>query len=157
MSLQLSLLRRRSQACHEFFPTNVCSTDRPLPFTSGQPLFQKNQSTVLLMLTSLLFACRLFAMCSCTIFAFQGQNAEKKDFSMKCCLLAFNIVAVGPVVSYHIYQRPVFSLKMPQLYFEKATHFCREVLMFLPSIWLSLCFSSSMNRLIAPFVPSGTT
>ena len=30
--------------------------------------------------------------------------------------------------------------------------------MFLPSIWLSLCFSSSMNRFInAPFVPSGTT
>ena len=29
--------------------------------------------------------------------------------------------------------------------------------MFLPSIWLSLCFSSSLNKFIAPFVPSGTT
>ena len=29
--------------------------------------------------------------------------------------------------------------------------------MFLPSIWLSLCFSSSMNRFIAPFVLSVTT
>ena len=63
-------------------------------------------------------------MCSCTIFAFDGQNAEKKDFSVKCCLLAFNIVALGPVVSlelfvsrayvasyhsYHIYPCPVFS------------------------------------------------
>ena len=62
-------------------------------------------------------------MCSWTIFAFEGQNAEKKDFPVKCCLLAFNIVALGPVVSlelfasrpyvasyheYHIYPRPVF-------------------------------------------------
>ena len=62
------------------------------------------------------------------IFAFEGQNAEKKDFSVKCCLLAFNFVAPGPVVSlklfvssayvasyqaYHIYPRPVFSLKKP--------------------------------------------
>ena len=37
-------------------------------------------------------------MCSCMIFAFEGQNVEKKDFSVKCCLLAFNIVALGPVV-----------------------------------------------------------
>ena len=48
---------------------------------------------------------------------------ENKNFSVKCCLLAFNIVALGPVVflelfvsrayvasyhAYHIYQRPVF-------------------------------------------------
>ena len=63
-------------------------------------------------------------MCSCTIFVFEGQNEEKKDFSVKFCLLAFNIVALGPVFSlelfvsrayvasyhaYHIYPRPVFS------------------------------------------------
>ena len=36
-------------------------------------------------------------MCSCTIFAFEGQKAEKKDFPVKCCLLAFNM-ALGPVV-----------------------------------------------------------
>ena len=62
-------------------------------------------------------------MYSCTIFAFEGQNAEKKDFSVKSCLLAFNIVTLDPVVSlelfvsrayvasyhaYHIYPRPVF-------------------------------------------------
>ena len=91
---------------------------------------------------------------------------------MKCCLLAFNILVLGPVLSlelfvsrayvasfhaYYIYPRPVFSSEKLLLYFEKATRFCREVLMFLPSIWLSLCFSSSMNRFIAPFVPSGTT
>ena len=67
-------------------------------------------------------------MCSCTIFAFEGQNAEKKDFSVKCWLLAFNTVTLGPVVSlelfvsranvacyhaYHIYPRPVFSLEKP--------------------------------------------
>ena len=67
-------------------------------------------------------------MCSYTIFAFEGQNAEKKDFSVKCCLLAFNIVALSPVVSlelfvsrvyvasyhaYNIYPRPVFSLEKP--------------------------------------------
>ena len=93
-------------------------------------------------------------------------------FSVKCCLLAFNIVPLGPVVSlelfvrrayvasyyaYHIYPHPVFSSEMPLLYFQKATRFCREVLMFLPSIWLSFCFSSSKNKFIAPFVPHGTT
>ena len=53
---------------------------------------------------------------------------EKKDISVKCCLLAFNIAAPGPVVSlklfvsrahvasyhaYHIYPRPVFSSEKP--------------------------------------------
>ena len=67
-------------------------------------------------------------MCSCTKFAFEGQNAEKTDFSVKCCLLAFNIVALGLVVSlevfvsrpyvasyhaYHVYPRPVFSSEKP--------------------------------------------
>ena len=28
---------------------------------------------------------------------------EKKDFSVKCCLLAFNIVALGPVVSLELF------------------------------------------------------
>lgn len=50
-----------------------------------------------------------------------------------------------------------FRFFLRELYFEKATRFCREVLMFLPSVWLSLFFSSSMNRFIVPFVPSGTT
>ena len=89
---------------------------------------------------------------------FEGQNVENKNFSVKCCLLAFNIVAVGPVVSYHIYQRPVFFKDaVALLRLGKATRFCREVLMFLPSVWLSLCFSSLMNKFVAPFVPSGTT
>ena len=42
------------------------------------------------MLTSLLFVCPAVCyhcMCSCSIFAFVGQNAEKKDFPVKCCLL----------------------------------------------------------------------
>ena len=58
---------------------------------------------------------------------------ENNNFSVKCCLLAFNIVALGPVVSlelfvsrayvcmlllithiiYHIYPRPVFSSETP--------------------------------------------
>ena len=44
-------------------------------------------------------------MCSCTKFAFEGQNAEKKDLSVKCCLLAFafDIVALGPVVSLELF------------------------------------------------------
>ena len=44
-------------------------------------------------------------MCSCSIhvFAFVGQNAEKKDFPVKCCLLAFNIVALGTVVSLELF------------------------------------------------------
>ena len=53
---------------------------------------------------------------------------NKNFFSVKCCLLAFNIVALDPVVSlelfvsranvasyhaYHIYPRPVFSSEKP--------------------------------------------
>ena len=53
---------------------------------------------------------------------------ESKNFSVKCCLLAFNIVALGPVVSlelfvsracvvsYHAYlicPRPAFSSEKP--------------------------------------------
>ena len=56
-------------------------------------------------------------------YLFRGAKCGKKDFPVKCCLLAFNIVALGPVVSlelfvsrayvasyhaYHIYPRPVF-------------------------------------------------
>ena len=97
---------------------------------------------------------------------------ENKNFSVKCCLLACNIVVLGLVVSLELLfcKKSVccflsrtsylptsgFFLRRCR-YFEKATSFCREVLMFLPSIWLSLCFSSSMNRSFAPFVPSRTT
>ena len=42
-------------------------------------------------------------MCSCTMFAFEGQNAEKKDYTVKCCLLAFNIVALDLVVSLELF------------------------------------------------------
>ena len=57
------------------------------------------------------------------MFAFKGQNVENKNFSVKCFLSAFYIVALGPAVSlelfastayitsyyaYHIYPRPVF-------------------------------------------------
>ena len=78
-------------------------------------------------------------MCSCTIFTFEGQNAEKKDFSMKCCLLAFYIVALGSVASlelfvsgayvaschaYHIYLRPGF-------FFGEAMVLLRESYTFL--------------------------
>ena len=58
----------------------------------------------------------------CKIFAFEGQNEENKNFSVKCFLPAFHIVAPGPAISlelfastayasyhaYHIYPRPVF-------------------------------------------------
>ena len=62
---------------------------------------------------------------------------EKKDFSVKCCLLAFNIAAPGPVVSlklfvsrahvasyhaYHIYPRPVFSSR--KLHVSVERFFC---------------------------------
>ena len=55
------------------------------------------------------------------------KKVENRNFSVKCCLLAFNIVALGPAVSlllfvsrayvasyhaYHIYPRPVFSSEM---------------------------------------------
>ena len=75
------------------------------------------------MLSSLLFACPAVCHVLMHDICFEGQNAEKKDFPVKCCLLAFNIVALGPVVSlelfvsgayvasyhaYHIYPRPVF-------------------------------------------------
>ena len=43
------------------------------------------------------------AMCSCTIFAFEGQNAEKKDFlreMLLTCILKY--CGAGPS-SYHAY------------------------------------------------------
>ena len=43
--------------------------------------------------------CIVQALLYCTTFAFEGQNGENKNFSVKCCLRAFNIVALGPVVS----------------------------------------------------------
>ena len=75
------------------------------------------------MLSSLLFACPAVCHVLMHDICFEGQNAEKKDFPVECCLLAFNIVALGPVVSlelfvsrayvasyhgYHIYPRLVF-------------------------------------------------
>ena len=51
------------------------------------------------MLTSLLFASPAVCHVLMHDICLKGQNAEKKDFSVKCCLLAFNIVALGPVVS----------------------------------------------------------
>ena len=59
---------------------------------------------------------------------FRGAKCGNKNFSVKSCLVAFNIVALGPVVSlklfasrayvasYHanlIYPRPVFYLETP--------------------------------------------
>ena len=54
-------------------------------------------------------------MCSCMIFAFEGQNAEKKDFSVKYCLLAFNIVALGPVVSLELFVSRAYVASYPYL------------------------------------------
>ena len=106
-------------------------------------------------------------MCSCTIFAFERQNAAKKDVPVKCCLLAFNIVALGPVVSlelfvsrayvasyhaYHIYLRPIFPRRSRSFTSRKRHVSVERFLCFFHQF-----FTSSMNRLIAPFVPSGTT
>ena len=76
------------------------------------------------MLTSLLFAWPAVCRVPMHDICFRGAKCGKKDFSVKCCLLAFNIVVLGPVVSLelfvsrafvasyhanHIYPRPVFS------------------------------------------------
>ena len=78
-----------------------------------------------------------------------GQNVKNKIFSVKCCLLAFNIVALDPAVSlelfasgahvtsyhaYHTYPGLSTVSSTSELYFEKDARFCRDVLMFLPSI-----------------------
>ena len=83
------------------------------------------------MLTSLLFACPAVCLVLMHNICFRGAKCGKEGFSVKCCLLAFNIVALGPVVSlelfesrayvayvasyhaYHIYPRPVFSSEKP--------------------------------------------
>ena len=39
----------------------------------------------------------------CKTFAFEGQNVGNKKFSVKCCLLAFCIVAQGPAVSLDLF------------------------------------------------------
>ena len=91
------------------------------------------------MLTFLLFAC--LAVCHVLMhdIYFRGAKCGKEGFSVKCCLLAFNIVAQGPVVSlelfvsrafvasyhaYHIYPRPVF-------FFGEAVALLRESYTFL--------------------------
>ena len=58
----------------------------------------------------------------------RGKMWKIRIFSVECCLLAFNIVAQGPIISlklfvsrayvasyhaYHIYPRPVFSSEKP--------------------------------------------
>ena len=95
-------------------------------------------------------------------------NVENENFSVKCCLLAFNI-ALGPVVSLELFVSRAYVcmlLLITHIIFIHVRFFLRrrrklhvsvEVLMFLQSIWLRLFFSSSMNRFIAPFVPSGNT
>ena len=94
---------------------------------------------------------------------------ENKNFSVKCCLLAFNIVALSPVVSLELFVSRAYVCMLllithiifiPVRFFlrrRRKLHVSVEVLMFLQSIWLRLFFSSSMNRFIASFVPSGTT
>ena len=53
-----------------------------------------------------------FGSFDCTIFAFDGQTVENKNFSVKCCLLAFNIVVyVASYHAYHIYPRPFFFFR----------------------------------------------
>ena len=52
-------------------------------------------------------------MCSCTIFAFEGQNAEKKDFSLKCSWLAFSIVALVPVISLELFVSRAYVASYP--------------------------------------------
>ena len=54
-------------------------------------------------------------MCSCMIFALEGQNVEKKDFSVKRCLLAFNIVALGPVVSLELFVSQSVCCLLPRI------------------------------------------
>ena len=80
------------------------------------------------MLTSLLFACPAVCHVLMHDIYFRGAKCGKEGFFRECCLLAFNIVALGPVVSlelfvsrafvvsyhaYHIYPRPVFSSEKP--------------------------------------------
>ena len=86
---------------------------------------------------------------------------ENKNISVKCCLLAFNIVALGPVVSLELFVSRAYVcmlLLITDIIFTHVRFFSSETPeMFLQSIWLRLFFSSSMNRFVAPFVPSGTT
>ena len=78
-------------------------------------------------------------MCSCTTFAFEGLNAEKKDFSVKCCLLAFNIVALGPVVSLELFVSRAYDASYKRIsylptsgfFFGEAVALLRESYTFL--------------------------
>ena len=66
---------------------------------------------------------------------------ENKNFSVKCRLLAFDIVALGPVVllelfvirayvasyhAYHIYPRPFFFLRRSRNFTSRKLHFSVE-------------------------------
>ena len=95
---------------------------------------------------------------------------ENKNFSVKCCLLAFNIVALGPVVSLELFVSCVsrayvcMLLLITHIIFTHVRFFLRRRRKLHVSVERFLCFFNqfgegyfSMNRFIAPFVPSGTT
>ena len=58
------------------------------------------------------------------------------------------------IFMYRIGPCPIFIWRCPSftMYFKKAVCFCRDALMFLPSVWSSLCLLSSMCRFI-PTLP----
>ena len=92
---------------------------------------------------------------------------ENKNFSVKCCLLAFNIVALGPVVSLELFVSRAYVcmlLLITHIIFTHVRFFLRRRRKLHISVERFLCFLNqfgegyfSMNRFIAPFVPSGTT
>ena len=58
--------------------------------------------------------CHVLMHCLGSSILHDGQMVENKNFSVKCCLLAFNIVALGPVVSLELFvRRAVLSLLAP--------------------------------------------
>ena len=63
---------------------------------------------------------------------------EKKDFSVKCCLLAFNIVAQGPVVSLELFVSRAYVASSSET---PAVALLRESYMFLKRCY----YVSSIN------------
>ena len=79
----------------------------------------------------------------CTTFAFEGQNVENKNFSVKCCLLAFNIVALGPVVSLELFVSRAYVcmlLLITHIIFTHVRFFLRRRRKLHVSVERFLCF-----------------
>ena len=101
------------RACHEFLPTNICSTDRSLPFAGTFVLKEPIHCCVLNVVTCHLpWAYSLFRLIFCKVlFAFKGQMWKIRIFPWNvsyCILYCGN--AMSPAVLLELFASRVYFI-----------------------------------------------